>query len=138
MVRKAVIDQVGPLNERWFYSVEVEWCRRICAAGWKIFCVPTAVIEHVLSASTRQRDDEHILPITAMRDYFIFLRKPSRFSLLLFDVTNLAGLLARATAFRLIGLFDRTKADIWRSRARYFTRLLCNYAQIAFVDKKIE
>lgn len=47
MVRRAVLDQVGPLDERFFFECEdVDWCRRIRAAGWEIGLLPTARVTH--------------------------------------------------------------------------------------------
>ncbi len=55
MVRRAAMDQVGPLDEAFFmYCEEIDWCIRIWKAGWRIFCVPQARIIHHGAQSTRQ------------------------------------------------------------------------------------
>ena len=47
LVRKEVIDQVGMLDERFFYYwEETEWCLRARRGGWNIFLVPTAKLWH--------------------------------------------------------------------------------------------
>jgi N-acetylglucosaminyl-diphospho-decaprenol L-rhamnosyltransferase len=47
MVRRAVLEQVGPLDERFFFECEdVDWCRRIRAAGWEIGLLPAARVTH--------------------------------------------------------------------------------------------
>ena len=47
MVRKAVIEQVGMIDARFFYYwEETEWCLRARAAGWKIFHHPQAHLWH--------------------------------------------------------------------------------------------
>jgi GT2 family glycosyltransferase len=47
MVRRAVIEQVGPLDERFFYYwEETEWCLRARLAGWQIQFVPQAQLWH--------------------------------------------------------------------------------------------
>lgn len=47
MVRRAVIEQVGMIDERFFYYVEeAEWCLRTKKAGWKIIHVPQAKLWH--------------------------------------------------------------------------------------------
>jgi hypothetical protein len=47
MVRTAVIEQVGPLDERFFYYwEETEWCLRARRAGWRVVHVPTARLWH--------------------------------------------------------------------------------------------
>ncbi len=56
MVRRQVVEQVGPLDEAFFiYCEEIDWCIRIKRAGWHIFCVPPARIIHHVAQSTRQR-----------------------------------------------------------------------------------
>ncbi len=55
MVRSEVIDAVGLLDEGYFmYGEEMDWCKRIQAAGWPFYCVPTARITHYEGRSARQ------------------------------------------------------------------------------------
>ena len=47
LVRRAVIEQVGMLDERFFYYwEETEWCLRARRAGWRIVHVPQARLWH--------------------------------------------------------------------------------------------
>ncbi len=47
MVHRAVIEQLGMLDERFFYYFEeTEWCVRTQKRGWKILFVPQAKIWH--------------------------------------------------------------------------------------------
>jgi len=47
MVRREVIEQVGAIDERFFYYVEeFEWCIRARKSGWKIFFAPQAKLWH--------------------------------------------------------------------------------------------
>ena len=47
LVRRAVIEQVGTLDERFFYYwEETEWCLRAQRAGWRIMHVPQAKLWH--------------------------------------------------------------------------------------------
>jgi hypothetical protein len=47
MVRTAVIEQVGALDERFFYYwEETEWCLRAGRAGWQLFHAPAAKLWH--------------------------------------------------------------------------------------------
>lgn len=55
MVRTAAVAAVGLLDEGYFmYAEEMDWCRRLTAAGWPLYCVPTARIIHHEGRSTRQ------------------------------------------------------------------------------------
>jgi len=59
MVRRAVIDEVGFLDEGYFmYCEEIDWCMRIKGSGWGVFCVPQAEIVHYAGESTRQHWNE--------------------------------------------------------------------------------
>ncbi len=47
LVRKQAIDEVGMLDERYyFFFEETDWAYQMRAAGWKIFHVPSAFIYH--------------------------------------------------------------------------------------------
>ncbi len=47
MVRREVIEQVGPIDPRYFYYwEETEWCLRAGRAGWRIIHVPQARMWH--------------------------------------------------------------------------------------------
>lgn len=53
MVRREVISQVGLLDERFFfYWEDVDWCKRIHDAGWKLVYYPPAVSIHYGGASS--------------------------------------------------------------------------------------
>jgi len=53
--RREAICQVGLLDEQYhMYVEEIDWARRITAAGWQAYCVPAAVITHYGGQSTGQ------------------------------------------------------------------------------------
>ena len=72
LVRREVIDQVGTLDEGFFmYSEEMDWCRRIKQAGWKIVYLPTAqVIHHMGKSSDQVMAQRHIYFQTSKVRYF--------------------------------------------------------------------
>ena len=52
LVKKAVCDKIGLLDENFFlYAEEVDWCVRAGKAGFKCIFVPSSVIYHKISAS---------------------------------------------------------------------------------------
>ncbi len=55
LVRRAVIEQIGLLDEGYFmYAEEVDWCLRAQRAGWAIWQIPQAHVTHVGGAATSQ------------------------------------------------------------------------------------
>jgi N-acetylglucosaminyl-diphospho-decaprenol L-rhamnosyltransferase len=55
LVRRAAYEQVGELDEGFFmYSEELDWCRRIKAAGWEVLYLPTARVIHHEGKSSEQ------------------------------------------------------------------------------------
>jgi GT2 family glycosyltransferase len=55
MVRTAAIAEVGLLDEGfWMYCEEIDWCWRMCKAGWGALCVPTAQVVHHAAKSSEQ------------------------------------------------------------------------------------
>ncbi len=55
MARRQAIDQVGAMDEGFFmYSEELDWCRRIRNAGWRVTFAPQAEIVHYGGKSSEQ------------------------------------------------------------------------------------
>jgi N-acetylglucosaminyl-diphospho-decaprenol L-rhamnosyltransferase len=52
LVRRAAIDEVGPLDEDFFlFSEETDWCFRFREAGWQVWFTPEAEFVHVYGAA---------------------------------------------------------------------------------------
>ena len=78
MVRREAVEQVGLFDERFFiYCEEIDWCLRIKAAGWSIWCVPEAEIVHHVAQSTGQFRDEMFVALWQSR-YQLFEKHYSR------------------------------------------------------------
>jgi N-acetylglucosaminyl-diphospho-decaprenol L-rhamnosyltransferase len=55
LVRRDVVEEIGGLDEDYFmYSEELDWCRRIKAAGWQIVYLPMAQVIHYVGKSSEQ------------------------------------------------------------------------------------
>lgn len=55
LVRRQAWEQVGPLDERFFmYSEELDWCRRLKTAGWRVVYIPSATVMHYEGQSSSQ------------------------------------------------------------------------------------
>ena len=122
LVRRATIEDVGPLSENWFmYAEDWEWCNRMTQAGWQLYHVPSAVVEHYLSASAEQTEETAEMPLTAMRSYYVELNRPSKISLLLFDIFRTLGFGLRAILYSIRAFTSKDGSrQIWLSRSHAF------------------
>jgi GT2 family glycosyltransferase len=72
LVRRAVLEQAGPLDERFFaYYEETEWCVRVARAGFRIVHVPLAHIWHKISPVAREASPQVHYYMTRNRLLFL-------------------------------------------------------------------
>jgi GT2 family glycosyltransferase len=70
-VRREAIRQVGLLDEQYhMYVEEIDWSKRIVAAGWEAYCVPAAVITHLGGQSTGQVQVDSLINLWTSRYQF--------------------------------------------------------------------
>lgn len=70
-VRREAIRQVGLLDEQYrMYVEEIDWSKRIVAAGWEAYCVPAAVITHLGGQSTGQVQVNSLINLWTSRYQF--------------------------------------------------------------------
>lgn len=56
MIRRSVVERIGPLDERFFmYCEDEDWCWRVKQAGGRVVYHPGVVVRHVKGASTSKR-----------------------------------------------------------------------------------
>jgi GT2 family glycosyltransferase len=73
MVKRAVVERVGVLDERFFiYFEETEWCSRIKRAGFRIVYVPQAQMWHKISMVQRTTSRRYLYLMT--RNRLLYLR----------------------------------------------------------------
>lgn len=73
MIRMAVVEEVGPLDERFFvYYEETEWCVRVARSGYKIMHVPLAKIWH--KTSIEDQISSPIVTYYMIRNRLLFLK----------------------------------------------------------------
>ncbi len=94
MVRRAVIAQVGLLDERfWMYGEDIDWAFRIKQAGWKVLYYPRVTVLHLKRAASRQNPRTRL---EFQRASLIFYRKHyAATTPRLLHLAVLAGLLVR-------------------------------------------
>lgn len=55
VIRREVLEDVGPLDERFFmYSEDVDFCYRIWEAGWRVTYLPFAEVTHLIGQSSKR------------------------------------------------------------------------------------
>lgn len=61
LIRRAALEQIGPLDESfWMYSEDTDWCYRLWLAGWQVYYLPEVAVIHVGGGSSRQRRPEAV------------------------------------------------------------------------------
>jgi len=123
-VRRAAIDQAGPMDEGFFmYCEEVDLCRRIRAAGWEIWYTPDATIVHHEAQATRQFRGEMLLELHRSRYRYFGKHYPPLYGRAAKAIVRLGLLrdLVRSAAERVRGDVDAVE---WRRRREVYERLL--------------
>jgi GT2 family glycosyltransferase len=120
MIRREVIRQVGELDERFFYHIDADYCRRIWDAGWKVYYLPSASVVHLghrggSMVSIRRR----VRSIVEFhRGSYIYFRKhDARSAWHPVHVLAVGGLSARFVASLLLQLAKELRAAVSRSPA---------------------
>jgi GT2 family glycosyltransferase len=77
MIPRRVIEKVGLFDERFpIFFNDVDFCHRLKDAGWQALYYPSAVVEHYLGGSTRQRP--LAMKIESHRSMYRYLAKYAR------------------------------------------------------------
>jgi GT2 family glycosyltransferase len=72
MIKKEVVEEVGPLDEDYFmYYEETDWCYRIKKMGWKVFYFPSAQVVH--NNKNKKREKKVLRQIR--RSHLLFYKK---------------------------------------------------------------
>ncbi len=73
LMRRLALEQVGPLDERFFiYDEDIDWCRRARRAGWRIRFWPGASMVHLGAAANPLMRDKTLV---MFRSRLTYLRK---------------------------------------------------------------
>ncbi|RMD93094.1 MAG: glycosyltransferase [Calditrichaeota bacterium] len=61
MIRRAILDQVGYLDEAFFlYGEDLDWCYRIREKGWKVYYFPGTKIVHFKGESSKKSQFDNL------------------------------------------------------------------------------
>jgi GT2 family glycosyltransferase len=122
MVRREVLDQVGPLDENFFFfGEETDWCRRIVQHGWRLVFAPIGDIIHHGGGSARKLSYRRDVLLTSAK---VQLHRKH------------GGWVAAATCWVILVGFNTSRAAFWslcalirggdgrRDRARHFRQVV--------------
>ncbi len=71
MVRREVIDRVGQLDESFFmYGEDLDWCKRIKEAGWRVTYYPLVTVLHIKRAASAKSRRARMEFIRAMLIFY--------------------------------------------------------------------
>lgn len=95
LVRKRAIDEVGMLDEDYFFFYEeIDWCFRMHRAGWQVYHVPETQIVHYSEQSRKKVNIQ--ARIETWRSRYLFHRKNQRMSRTAVFGMHLAGFISVA------------------------------------------
>lgn len=121
LVRSEAIREVGVLTERWFmYAEDLEFCKRLTDAGWRIVHLPNAVVYHRFGSSTPDVGAVNTRWIDAMTDYYRMRWSPNPITDLAWRLTFAGGFIARSAGYALVAERRRAQRSAWRREARKY------------------
>lgn len=121
--RRAAIDQVGLLDEQFFFTgEEADWCFRMKRAGWQVFYYPEVAVVHLGQGSTSGPDERRYLQVR--KSSLLFMQKHySRAYVSLSKALLSALLLARVILDSLRLALTRDRAPLLRRREMWWSQL---------------
>lgn len=124
IVRRAVIDEIGLLDDAYFmFSEEVDWCVRIRRAGWPIYWVPASQIVHFGGQSTRQAAPAMFLQLYRAKVQY-FRKHDGRLHALLYKLGLLAASAARVLVGPVVWLLQPARRDDYGRLIKDYGRLI--------------
>ncbi len=122
MVRKRAMDEVGFLDERYFFFMEeTDWAYRMKLEGWRICFVPSAEIFHAQGKTVGSSGGARILFYRSRYQYF---EKWHKRSFLLVRVMTFSRLLVNTLMNFLAVLFTFGANRRFRNKLMVYTELL--------------
>jgi len=113
MLRKKMLDQIGNLEERYyFYYEEPDICSRAKKGGWKVYYTPHAQIIHYFAATTRKSNPFFMVDksLNALHSFFKkFYGLPGTISVGCITVISAIFILS---IFPFVYIFDIKKRDV--------------------------
>lgn len=127
MVRRQVVEEVGPLDSTFFmYCEDTDWCKRMHDHGWQIYYLPSATIAHLHQRSSRQRKFATLIQLyTSLRRYY--LKHKSGNALRGLTVLVTIDMICRLVLLTLARMVTFDRSDVNRERHRAVREILRRY-----------
>ncbi len=133
LLRREVYKKTGGFDENYFmYTEEVEWCKRIKEAGFKIFYTPYIKAIHLGRASSKF--DTSLSLTKELEGVLYYFQKHYPSYLFWARINIFLGTLLRLVAFYLLG--EKKKAFIYKKALAISLRPVGNQAQPEFRGQK--
>jgi GT2 family glycosyltransferase len=118
LMRRSAIDEVGPLDESFFfYAEDLEWCWRARQRGWDILFEPAALVRHIGDASGEQVRDQRARMSLYLRNTNRFYRRAhGPLEAVAYRFLNAIACSRQAVSARRHG--DRERASFWLAQVR--------------------
>jgi len=111
MVRRSAIEQVGLLDDSFFfYSEDKDWCKRFWNADWKVVYYPQAKAVHYAGISTKDPVTLYIQQTRANLQYYS--KHHGRITKLAFILTDAIHQLSRVLGYSIIYLIKPSSREI--------------------------
>jgi asparagine synthase (glutamine-hydrolysing) len=118
LVRRAVFEQTGGFDERLFmYGEDMEWCRRIRDAGWRIRYFPGAEIVHADHASADLRFGDERVALCLRRQHDAYRDRAGPLRARTYVAVRLVGAGLRALYYRARARAGGRRAGAYREMA---------------------
>lgn len=127
IARRSAVEQVGPLDERFFmYFEDHDWCLRFRQAGWKIWFTPSAEVVHHGGGSEGLLGHDRFEHFYRAMDLF-YEKHYGRAAVAAVAALNVAGSVFRLGAWSALAAFSKKHRITLNERAPYFKRRISWY-----------
>lgn len=117
LVRTAVLDHIGGMDERYFcYMDDVDLCQRVRDAGFEVWYEPGADVVHLMNQATRRQTGA--ASPAALRNFNDYFRqRHGAVPAAVLRVMEVIGFLARAAAYVALGVVAARRDPLAQARA---------------------
>jgi GT2 family glycosyltransferase len=124
LVRRAVIDQIGLLDEGFFmYAEETDWCYRMQKAGWRVYFTPDAEVVHYGGGSGKAMSDRVFAEFSGSQSRF-YRKHYGLWGALALRLSLIAGAILRIPVYAALALVGGPRRQKARATLRVWASIL--------------